>query len=384
MTDPRFWQDRSVMITGHTGFKGSWLSLWLQRLGARVTGIALDPPTSPSLFDLAGVGEGMESVRVDIREPGAVMAAMDRARPEVVIHMAAQALVQHSYAEPVETYGTNVMGTVHLLEAVRRTGGVRAVVVVTSDKCYENHDWAWGYRESDPLGGYDPYSNSKACAELVAGAYRDSFFNPAAHERHGTAVATARAGNVVGGGDWAANRLVPDLVSGFLRRQPVSIRNPGSVRPWQHVLEPLSGYLLLAQRLCERGPDFSGSWNFGPFEGDARPVGWVADRLARHWGEGASWTRDSAGHPHEAQQLRLDWSKARTQLGWAPRWELDETLRRCVSWYRACAGELDRARVRAAIWADIAAYEAAQGGNGLLAATWGAEQPRLELTPAIR
>jgi CDP-glucose 4,6-dehydratase len=333
--DPDFWRGRRVFLTGHTGFKGGWLSLWLQRLGADLTGYALDPPTTPSLFEVARVGAGMRSIIADIRDGQALAGAMRAAKPEIVIHMAAQPLVRYSYQAPVETYATNVMGTVHLLEAVRGIDSVRAVVNVTSDKCYENREWVWGYRENEPMGGHDPYSNSKGCAELVTAAYRSSYFSPARHGEHGVALASARAGNVIGGGDWAEDRLIPDILRAIAAGRPVNIRSPQAIRPWQHVLEPLSGYLLLAQRLIEDGPAHAEGWNFGPAEEDAKPVQWIAARLVDAWGEGASWRPDTAPQPHEAHYLRLDCAKANVRLGWRPRWPLECALESIVQWQRA-------------------------------------------------
>ena len=353
--NPEFWKGRKVLVTGHTGFKGSWISAWLQRLGAEVTGFALAPPTDPSLFEVAGIGSGMASVLGDVREPAAIDRVVREAAPEVVIHMAAQALVRASYDEPVLTYATNVMGTVNLLEAVRRTGGVRAVVVVTSDKCYENREWVWGYRENEPMGGHDPYSNSKGCAELVTSAYRSSFFSPAAYASHGCAVASGRAGNVIGGGDWAADRLVPDIVRALTAGAPVSIRNPGAIRPWQHVLEPLAGYLELAQRLCEAGPDYAEGWNFGPAEDDARPVSWVAEKLVEAWGDNAKWRRNEGNHPHEAHYLKLDCSKARSRLDWRPRLPLGQALEWVAEFYKAHQAGED---CRSVVDEQIGRYEA--------------------------
>ena len=333
--NPAFWKGKRVLLTGHTGFKGSWLSLWLQSMGARVVGYALAPPTKPSLFEVAAVGKGMASIIGDIRDLEHLRKAFAEHQPEIVIHMAAQPLVRHSYIEPVETYSTNVMGTVNLLEAVRGTGSVKAVVNVTSDKCYENREWVWGYRENEAMGGYDPYSNSKGCAELVTAAYRNSYFHPEKYQEHGIALATGRAGNVIGGGDWAVDRLIPDIMRAISQGQPVNIRNPHAIRPWQHVLEPLSGYLLLAQKLYEQGAAFAEGWNFGPNDEDARPVQWIVERLTQAWGEDASWILDGGDHPHEAHYLKLDCSKARARLDWHPRWHLDDALGAIIEWHRS-------------------------------------------------
>ena len=330
--NPVFWNGKRVFMTGHTGFKGSWMSLWLQSLGAELTGYALKPPTNPSLFEEARVADGMHSIEGDIRDLPHLKQAMQDAKPEIVIHMAAQSLVRFSYHNPVETYATNVMGTVHMLEAVRATPSVRAVVNITTDKCYENHEWVWGYREIDPMGGYDPYSNSKGCAELVSAAYRSSFFNPSDYLKHGVALATVRAGNVIGGGDWAQDRLIPDIVAAFEQGKPVHIRNPHSIRPWQHVLEPLRGYLILAEKLVEDGPVYAEAWNFGPNDEDAKPVGWIVEQMAARWGNGAHWEVDAGGHPHEAGYLKLDISKARSRLHWSPILRLEEALSLIVDW----------------------------------------------------
>ena len=335
MTMQDFWQGKRVFLTGHTGFKGAWLSLWLHSLGARVTGYALAPPTDPSLFELARVGELVTSVIADVRDLERLKAEMAQAAPEIVIHMAAQPLVRDSYKIPVDTFAINVMGTVHLLEAVRACPSVRAVVNVTTDKVYENREWAWGYRENEPMGGYDPYSNSKGCSELVTASYRSSYFNPASFSEHRVGIATARAGNVIGGGDWAGDRLIPDCIRAIIAGEPVQIRNPAAIRPWQHVLEPLSGYLLLAQRLFEEGARFSGGWNFGPADEDARPVGWIVERLCAGWGWGAGYALDGGDHPHEAHHLKLDCSKAKGDLGWTPRWGLATALDSIVEWTRA-------------------------------------------------
>jgi CDP-glucose 4,6-dehydratase len=327
---PDFWRGKRVLLTGHTGFKGSWLSLWLQSMGAEVGGLALTPPTAPALFEVARVAGGMDHCIADIRDFGAVQARLNSFRPEIVIHMAAQPLVRLSYQQPIETYATNVMGTVHVMEAARHADSVRTIVNVTTDKCYENREWVWGYREDEPMGGHDPYSNSKGCAELVSSAYRRSFLKGA-----GIAMATARAGNVIGGGDWAADRLVPDVLRALERREPVQIRNPHAVRPWQHVLEPLAGYLVLAQRLHEQGQDCAEGWNFGPHDDDARPVQWIVERLCQDWGDGARWALQPGEHPHESHYLKLDISKARQRLQWAPRWRLEAALDRVTQWHRA-------------------------------------------------
>lgn len=330
-----FWSGRRVLLTGHTGFKGSWMSLWLQSMGAELTGYSLRAPTDPSLFEVAGVAGGMNSIEGDIRDLVHMREVVTDSRPEIVIHMAAQPLVRRSYKDPVETYSSNVMGTVNLFEAVRKADSVRAVVNITSDKCYENREWIWGYREHEPMGGYDPYSSSKGCAELVTSAYRNSFFHPDAYADHGVAVASARAGNVIGGGDWADDRLMPDIMRAIIQGRPVRLRNPNAVRPWQHVLEPLSGYLALARALCEKGSGYSEGWNFGPGDGDALSVLAVTQRLTEGWGEGAHWIIDDDDHPHEAHYLKLDSSKARSRLGWRPLWSLDDALGTIVDWYRA-------------------------------------------------
>jgi CDP-glucose 4,6-dehydratase len=330
--NPAFWRGKRVFLTGHTGFKGSWLSLWLQHMGAQVTGYALDSPSTPSLFEVASVEQGMTSLRGDVRDLAAMVQAVRQHRPEIVIHMAAQSLVRLSYREPVETYATNVMGTVHLLEAVRHCPEVRSVVVVTSDKCYENREWSWGYRENEAMGGYDPYSNSKGCTELVTAAYRQSFFGTGGHA---AGVGSGRAGNVIGGGDWALDRLIPDMVRATEQGRPVHVRNPEAIRPWQHVLEPLSGYLVLAENLYQGDATARDGWNFGPRDDDAKPVRWIAERFTSLWGNGASWVQESGDHPHEAHYLKLDCSRARANLGWAPRWSLEQALSRIVEWHRA-------------------------------------------------
>ncbi len=351
-----FWNGRRVFVTGHTGFKGGWLSMWLQRLGAQVTGYALPPATTPNLFGLFQPRQPVDSIFGDVRDPASLERALRKSRAEVVFHLAAQPLVRQSYSQPAETYATNVMGTVHLLDAVRACEGVQTVVVVTSDKCYENREWPWGYRESDPMGGHDPYSASKGCTELVAASYRASFFPPDRYASHGVALATARAGNVVGGGDWSDDRLIPDLLRAFGSGRPADIRNPLAVRPWQHVLEPLHGYLLLAEKLTQEGPAWGEAWNFGPHDTDARAVAWIADRLCAHWGAHARWASDAGTHPHEAHLLKLDSSKARQRLGWTPRWDLDRALKHIVQWHHAHAAGQDMLAVSLA---QISDYESA-------------------------
>lgn len=335
MIDASFWKDKRVFITGHTGFKGSWLTLWLHSMGAVLKGFSLNPPTEPSLYGNAAVGRFIDSVIGDIRNYQHLHDAISDFKPEIIFHMAAQPLVRLSYDEPIETYSTNVMGTVHLLEAVKRIGGVKAVVNITSDKCYENREWVWGYREQEAMGGYDPYSNSKGCAELVASAYRNSFFNEKDYQKHGVALASVRAGNVIGGGDWAKDRLIPDILKSFEKQQTVVIRSPHAIRPWQHVLEPLSGYITVAQRLYLEGPVYAEGWNFGPREDDAMSVQFIVETMVGLWGEGASWELDGNEHPHEAHYLKLDCSKARMRLDWHPRWSLVETLQRIVGWHKA-------------------------------------------------
>ena len=338
------WQGRRVFLTGHTGFKGGWLALWLAKLGANVRGYALDPGTSPNLFTVARVGSVVEDVRGDIRNPATLDRAMREFAPEIVFHLAAQPLVRASYDDPIGTYETNVIGTARVLDSVRRAPSVRAVVTVTTDKCYENKEWIWPYRETDPLGGYDPYSSSKACAEIVTAAYRQSYFpieRLGKPDGHFTAIASARAGNVIGGGDWSIDRLLPDLVRGFLSGKPVLIRRPHAIRPWQHVLEPLNGYLRLAERLLTLNPCYATAYNFGPVEDDAKPVGWIAERMTHFWGDGASWVLDESPSPHEAGYLKLDASRARSHLGWAPKLRLENALELLVEWYKTSQTEQD-------------------------------------------
>lgn len=325
-----FWHGKKVFITGHTGFKGSWLSWWLQSLGAELSGYALPPATEPNLFTLLGLDKSMNNTLADVRDANALQHAVSTFKPDIVFHLAAQPLVRYSYDHPVETYATNVMGTVHLLEAVKACASVRCVVNITTDKCYDNKEWCWGYRENDRLGGYDPYSNSKACAELVTSAYRDSYFR-----QMKVGLATARAGNVIGGGDWACDRLIPDIIRACMNQQPVQIRNPQALRPWQHVLEPLSGYMLLAENLYAEPTVYSEAWNFGPDDHDVKPVGWIADYITQQWSSNSQWLPDAGKHPHEATYLKLDCSKVKSRLGWQPRLSLPANLALTIAWYKA-------------------------------------------------
>lgn len=343
--DRSFWKGRRVFLTGHTGFKGSWLSLWLKTLGADVTGYALEPPTHPSLFEQAGVSAAVKSICADVRDFLRLKTSLADARPEVVIHMAAQTVVRRGYEDPVETYSTNVMGTANLLQALREVEHPCVVVVVTSDKCYENREWAWGYREIDRLGGHDPYSNSKACQEFVAATFRESYFHAGGPKQFKIAVATARAGNVIGGGDWTKDQLVPELVRSFLEERPCLIRCPSATRPWQFVMEPLRGYLMLAQALAIEPERFGSGWNFGPGQVDMKPVSWIADRLVELWGDGAAWRADGGVHPAEAGLLKLDSSKAKSELGWEPVKPLSKALGSLVQWYRAFQEGADLQRV---------------------------------------
>jgi CDP-glucose 4,6-dehydratase len=340
--NPSFWNGKRVFLTGHTGFKGGWLSLWLTSMGAKVTGYALAPNTEPSFFVAVKVESDLDQSHVaDIRDLEKLQKAMTDARPEIVIHMAAQPLVRYSYANPVETYATNVMGTVHVLESIRALDCVRAAVIVTTDKCYENKEWAWGYRENEPMGGCDPYSNSKGCAELVTSAYRQSYFPSEKYAQHKVAIASARAGNVIGGGDWSEDRLIPDAIEAFEAKKSLMIRNPLATRPWQHVLEPLSGYLVLAQALYMDGAKYNGGWNFGPRDEDARSVQEVVNLLIKNWGSIASWTQDQGEQPHEAHSLKLDCSKARQYLNWAPKWSLEKAIEKITEWQHGFQNQLD-------------------------------------------
>jgi CDP-glucose 4,6-dehydratase len=356
--DASFWIGRKVFITGHTGFKGSWLALWLQQLGASVVGFALDPPTAPSLFAAARVADGMIDLRGDVRDLGLLRSAIAAHQPEIVFHLAAQPLVRQSYAQPVETFAANVMGTAHLLEAVRQTKSVRAVVAVTSDKCYENKEWLWGYREEEPMGGHDPYSASKGCAELVAAAYRRSYF-AATECRAG--IATARAGNVIGGGDWALDRVLPDAVRALAQGQPFVSRRPTSVRPWQHVLEPLRGYVTLAERLHSEPREYGEAWNFGPRDEDAVPVAELLDRFVGHWGSGSWHAEPTLNGPHEAKLLRLDSAKAHHRLGWHLALELDEAIELTADWYRRAGNGALSIDVRELTCQQIQHYEMKAG-----------------------
>ena len=328
--NPEFWRGKRVFLTGHTGFKGGWLSLWLQSMGAEVHGYALNPPTETNIFSVAEVSKGMaSSVIADLRESDKLSKAMQVARPDIVFHLAAQPLVRYSYAQPVETYEVNVMGTVYMLEAVRVTPGVKAVVNITTDKCYENREWVWGYREDEAMGGFDPYSSSKGCAELVTSAYRQSFLESAS-----IALASARAGNVIGGGDWAEDRLIPDFLRAMDVGNTLKIRSPQATRPWQHVLEPLSGYLMLAEQLYTKGVGFAEAWNFGPADEDARPVKWIIERMAE-MRKDVNWLCDETPQPHEANYLKLDSSKAHSQLNWQPRWRLQTAIQKTLEWHEA-------------------------------------------------
>lgn len=331
MTDiePEFWAGKRVMLTGHTGFKGSWLSIWLASMKAEVYGFALQPATSPSLYREALVADNLTSVIGDVRDLCAVQSAVESFKPEIIIHMAAQPLVRESYQYPVDTYATNVMGTVHLLEAAKNVDSVQVILNITSDKCYENKEWLWGYREDEPMGGYDPYSSSKGCSELVTSAYRRSFY-----EERGIAVASARAGNVIGGGDWSADRLIPDIFRAIDKNQPVIIRNPYAIRPWQHVIEPLSGYLILIQKLYVQRQEFSQGWNFGPNDNDVYTVEWIANYIIKSWGDGVSWKLDENSHPHEANYLKLDISKSKLKLDWHPVWSLSTALEMVIDWHK--------------------------------------------------
>lgn len=349
----QFWKSKKVFMTGHTGFKGSWLSIWLNNMGANVTGFALAPPTEPSIFKLAQLENKMHSIEGNIQNFEFLKKELIKAQPEIIFHLAAQPLVRLSYKEPIETYATNVMGTVHLLEAVKSVPSVKAIVIVTSDKCYENKEWHWSYRENEPMGGYDPYSNSKGCAELVVAAFRSSYFNPLHFDQHKVGIASARAGNVIGGGDWAKDRLVPDILNSFTNHKNIVIRNPNSIRPWQHVLEPLSGYLSLAENLYQNGASFSDAWNFGPLENDVQNVEWIVKRMKEKANQNISiQVERDPNQLHEAHYLKLDSSKARAELKWRSRWTIDQTIDSIIEWhsdfinkkniYETCTNQIEK------------------------------------------
>ncbi len=347
LVNPAAWNGRRVLVTGHTGFKGGWLSLWLSQMGAKVTGLSLPAPTEPSFFEQTRLAELVDHVEGDIRDMATVEAAIRQARPEVVFHLAAQPLVRYSYDNPVETYATNVMGTVHVMEACRQVDSVKAVVCVTTDKCYENREWVWPYREADPMGGYDPYSSSKGAAELAISAYRRSYPD-------GPKIASVRAGNVIGGGDWALDRLVPDIVRAMLAGQAPEIRNPNSVRPWQHVLEALGGYLMIAEAMLNGKGEAATAWNFGPSDDDTQPVHWMVEEMLSKWDSDLGWVRPDGPQPHEAVLLRLDCSKARLELGWSPRLRLKEALAKVVEWHKEVAANGDGREVSLVQIADYA------------------------------
>lgn len=353
LPDPAFWQAKRVLLTGHTGFKGAWLALWLRRLGAQVTGLAL-PAEPSSLGDVAEIEQQVNTIRGDIRDLGVVKDAVRAADPHIVFHLAAQSLVRLSYQNPIDTIATNVLGTAHILEAVREAPQAMAFVSVTSDKCYENREWAWPYRETDALGGHDPYSASKACAELITATWRNSFLSADRPGRPFLAVASVRAGNVIGGGDWAQDRLVPDCIRAFIAGEPVQIRHPRATRPWQHVLEPLCGYLLLAEQLSTSGREFARAWNFGPSVDDIQPVQQIVERLASAWGATATWRVAEGFHAHEATSLAVDSTLARLHLGWHPRLPLPDALTWTASWYKQYDSGMN---ARALVEADITRYD---------------------------
>lgn len=344
VVDSNFWKGRKVLITGHTGFKGGWLSVWLDSLGAEVTGYSLAPYTQPCLYEVANIRNRVNDYISDVRELDSIRNAIKEHRPEIIFHMAAQPLVRHSYKDPVDTYSTNVIGTVNVLEVVRLEKCAKVIINITSDKCYENREWVWGYRENDRLGGHDPYSNSKACAELVTSAYRDSYFSSKDWHEHGVAISSVRAGNVIGGGDWSEDRLIPDIWRSIQSNQSLIIRNPGAIRPWQHVLEPLYGYILLAQRLWENGKDYSEAWNFGPADGNCKNVASVVGRFLDLWGADITWSTTDEPQPKEATYLKLDSSKAQDRLGWHRKWDIEETLVAVIEWYKAYADNKDMHR----------------------------------------
>ena len=330
----KFWNKKKVFLTGHTGFKGSWLSLWLQKLNAEVIGFSKDIPTNPSLFELANIEDGMNSIIGNICDYNKLEKSIKEHQPEIVIHMAAQAILRESYNNPIETYATNVMGTVNLLETIRKIGSVKVILNVTTDKCYEPNKSSEGYVETDRLGGYDPYSNSKACSELLTSSFRNSFFNPKEHHKHGISLASCRAGNVIGGGDWGKDRLIPDIMRGILNNEIIRIRNPSSTRPWQYVLDPLNGYLTLAEKLWSFGSKFSEGWNFGPQEKNEKSVKWIVEKLTYQWSKNIKWDIDNSVNPHEENYLRLNCKKANSKLGWMPKLNLEQGLEWTIKWYK--------------------------------------------------
>jgi len=330
----QFWKGKTVLLTGHTGFKGSWLSLWLQKLGVKLIGFSKDIPTKPSLFEIANVKDGMTSVTGNVCNYEQIEKVVRDYKPEIVIHMAAQAILRQSYKDPIETYSTNVMGTVNVLESIRNSGNVKVILNVTSDKCYEPNKLSNGFNEDDRLGGYDPYSNSKACAELVTSSFRNSFFNPSEYTKHGIALASVRAGNVIGGGDWGSDRLIPDIMRGILKNGMIEIRHPEAIRPWQHVLDPLNGYLVLIEKLWASGPEFSEGWNIGPEKNDEKPVRWILEKLTELWNRDIQWKTNNERIPYEEKFLRLSCSKARKKLGWRPKLKLEQGLIWTINWYK--------------------------------------------------
>lgn len=335
VVDTNFWQDRKVLITGHTGFKGSWLALWLKKMGSKIVGVSLDPPTTPNLYEQANIASGIVSLRADIRDLEELKVLFQEHQPEVVFHLAAQPLVRHSYNNPVETYQTNVMGTLNVLESIRAINSVRSAVMVTTDKCYENKEWVWGYRENEAMGGHDPYSSSKGCAELLISSYRHSYFTKEVQNKKNTAIASVRAGNVIGGGDWAEDRLIPDIIRAFQQGKSVQIRNPNSIRPWQYVLDPIAGYIGLAEKLYIEGNQYAEAWNFGPLDDDVQTVKWIVDKMSSNWHGNAKWVVDNDVHPHEANYLKLDCSKSRANLSWVPKWNLETALVKIIEWHKA-------------------------------------------------
>ncbi|MDE1462271.1 CDP-glucose 4,6-dehydratase [Spartinivicinus poritis] len=334
MVDKAFWNGKKVLITGHTGFKGSWLTVWLKHYGAEIIGVSLGIPTTPSFYEKAKLDDGIVNIFADIRDTQKIKDIFSEFKPEIVFHLAAQSIVRRSYIDPVDTYGTNVMGTLSVLEGIRCINTVRSAIMVTTDKCYENQEWAWGYREIDQLGGYDPYSSSKGAAELLISSYRNSFFPKTQYDSHQTGIASVRAGNVIGGGDWAEDRLIPDIICSLRKNRDIILRNPYAIRPWQHVLEPLSGYLLLAEKLFTEGNDFSEAWNFGPRDQEAKEVQWIVEAMVKIWDERITWSIDADNQPHEAFYLKLDCSKAFSKLGWEPQWKLFDAIKKTVEWYQ--------------------------------------------------